>query len=72
MPRITLKQARAMRDGILKGDSEMAKAWKELIEGGASEDVGPFVVDEADPDTSKERKALGIPPRPEPVETEGY
>lgn len=33
MAKMTLKQARAMRDGILKGDSAMAVAWKELLGG---------------------------------------
>ena len=32
---MTMKQARAMRDGILKGDSAMAQAWKELLGGSA-------------------------------------
>ncbi len=28
-----LEQARKMRDGLLKGDSVMAQAWKELLDG---------------------------------------
>ena len=28
---ISIEQARKMRDGILKGDSAIAQAWKELI-----------------------------------------
>ncbi len=28
-----LSQARKMRDGLLKGDSVMAQAWKELLDG---------------------------------------
>ncbi len=31
--KLTLEQARKMRDGVLKGDSAIAQAWKELIGG---------------------------------------
>ncbi len=42
MAKMTMKQARAMRDGTLKGDSNIAKAWKELITGEAApEDSTP-------------------------------
>lgn len=34
-----LSQARKMRDGLLKGDTVMAQAWKELISGEAASDV---------------------------------
>ncbi len=30
--RMTMEQARKMRDGVLKGDSAIAAAWKELID----------------------------------------
>ena len=33
---MTLAQARKMRDGVLKGDSAIARAWKELITGEAA------------------------------------
>ena len=36
MPKMTLEQARKMRDGVLKGDSAIAQAWKELITGEAA------------------------------------
>lgn len=73
MPHMSMKQARALRDGTLKGDSNLAKAWRELIEGGATEDVGPFVTDEESTDTAAERAALGIPPRVDVEEdTEGW
>ena len=36
MAKMTMKQARAMRDGVLKGDSAIAKAWQELITGEAA------------------------------------
>lgn len=42
MAKMTMKQARAMRDGTLKGDSAISRAWKELISGGvASEAAQP-------------------------------
>ena len=42
MAKMTMKQARAMRDGTLKGDSAIARAWKELITGEAApEDSTP-------------------------------
>lgn len=33
-----LSQARKMRDGLLKGDSVMAQAWKELLDGSPGTD----------------------------------
>ena len=33
---MTLAQARKMRDGVLKGDSAIARAWKELLTGEAA------------------------------------
>ena len=36
---MTLAQARKMRDGVLKGDSAIARAWKELITGEAAPEV---------------------------------
>ncbi len=34
-----LSQARKMRDGLLKGDSVMAQAWKELLDGRVGTDT---------------------------------
>lgn len=51
MAKMTLKQARAMRDGVLKGNSVMAKAWKELITGEAA--VAP--TSEASPSSPGDR-----------------
>ena len=48
---MTMKQARAMRDGVLKGDSSIAKAWKELLEAGGSTD---FEDGSGDPLTQEE------------------
>ncbi len=36
MAKMTLAHARKMRDGVLKGDSVIAQAWKELISGEAA------------------------------------
>ena len=63
-----IDQARKMRDGLLKGDTVMARAWKELLPGyGGSSDSdvspdSPSPGSSENPDTTEERKALGIPP----------
>ncbi len=44
-----LSQARKMRDGLLKGDSVMAQAWKELLDGRTGTD-SPDVQPEPSPD----------------------
>lgn len=46
MAKMTLAQARKMRDGVLKGDSAIAQAWKELISGEAASE--PATEAEAD------------------------
>ncbi len=43
-----LSQARKMRDGLLKGDSVMAQAWKELLDGRTGTDT-PDEQGEIDP-----------------------
>ncbi len=43
---MSIQQARKMRDGVLKGDSAIAQAWKELIDSGGSL-VEPESADEA-------------------------
>ena len=55
MPKMTLEQARKMRDGVLKGDSAIARAWKELISG----DVAPPPQDSS-PATSSDRGAATL------------
>lgn len=74
MGKMTLEQARKMRDGILKGDSAMSQAWKELLGGEPLAQAAQAVVASAEEqDTDKERKALGLPTREElAVDTEGW
>lgn len=66
-----IEQARKMRDGLLKGDSVMAQAWKELLgqvpEGSAPEGSDWEEISKAE-GTDKERLALGIPLRDEEEE----
>ena len=57
---MTLEQARKMRDGVLKGDSAIAKAWKELISGEPSAIPSDTSPQEGSPDTAKERREKGI------------
>jgi len=67
-----IEQARKMRDGLLKGNSVMAQAWKELLdqvpEGTPPE--GEFWEEISKTEgTERERKALGIPPQDEAEES---
>ncbi len=66
-----IEQARAMRDGLLKGDSVMAQAWKELLgqvpEGQAPDESSWEEISKTE-GTAKERLALGIPTIDEEVE----
>ena len=61
MAHMSMKQARALRDGILKGDSNIAKAWREMISGEVAASSESLSSEAASPDTATERKALGIP-----------
>ncbi len=67
-----IEQARKMRDGLLKGDSVMAQAWKELL-GQVPEGTPPEGTDWEQigktEGTERERKALGVPPQDEPEES---
>ncbi len=61
---MSLKQARAMRDGILKGDSAMSQAWKEIlgqVPEGSPPDASSWEEISKAEGTDKERLALGIP-----------
>lgn len=70
-----------MRDGLLRGDTVMARAWKELIPGHEAQAPAGTVpsgpsrtsAEFDDPDTMEERKALGIPLlKTEADDTEGW
>jgi len=67
-----IEQARKMRDGLLKGNSVMAQAWKELL-GGIPSGEAPDGTDWEEigktEGTERERKALGIPTQDEPEES---
>ncbi len=59
-----LSQARKMRDGLLKGDSVMAQAWKELLDGSTG-------TDSPDEDVSSEERGLRTLKRLRGMQDEG-
>jgi len=65
MAKMTMKQARAMRDGTLKGDSAIARAWKELISGEAAPAMADSPSSPGSPDNDAEHQLASLKARQE-------